>query len=87
VQVFLNQSLRLGACGLWLYAIKEFLTAPEIGIRQRAVVLNEPRHKIVVFNSHETSFVDPAGEASVTDTEASVSIQTLAPQLRGLSGL
>ena len=51
------------------------------------MVLSEPRQQIIVFNSHATSLVDPAGEASVTDTEESVSIQTLAPQLKGLSGL
>jgi len=87
VQVFLNQSLRLVACSLWLYAIKEFSAALQIAGRQCAMVLNEPRQQIIFSNSHATSLVDPAGEASVTDTEASVSIQTLAPQLKGLSGL
>tara|TARA_E500000178_G_C16470577_1_gene508504 strand:- start:142 stop:402 length:261 start_codon:yes stop_codon:yes gene_type:complete len=86
VQVFLNQ---LVAWSLLLDAqfFKKLFTAPEICIRQRAMVLNKPWQQIIFCKSHATSLVDPAGEASVTDTEASVSIQTLAPQLKGLSGL
>jgi len=87
VQVFL---ILLVACGSWrlgLQAIKKFPTALQVPVRQRAVVISEPRQQIIFCKSHATSLVDPAGEASVTDTEASVSIQTLAPQLRGLSGL
>jgi len=72
---------------LQLYAIKEASAALQIAGRQCAMVLNEPRQQIIFFNSHATSLVDPAGDVSVTVTSASVSIQTLAPQLRGLSGL
>ena len=86
MQVFLNQLVACGSWSLGLQAIKKFPAALQVPVRQRAVIISEPRQQIISCESHATSFVDPAGDVSVTVTSASVSIQTLAPQLRGLSG-
>jgi len=82
--------LTLVAWGLGLGAqlFKKLFTAPEIGLRQLAMIFYKIPDQIIVGSiPHATSFTLPAGDVSVTVTSASVSIQTLAPQLKGLSGL